>query len=183
MKRLHFFIRLFISLSAPLLLSGCFNQPVYRQSQEPLRSVATVDLQRYLGKWYEIYRLPNRFEGDDCLTVTADYGLLQNNQISVLNTCIRADKLQQAHGKAKIVEGSGNAQLKVTFFWPFYGDYWVVDVASDYSWSIVSEPAGRYLWVLARNKTIPKELEDQLLKKVESLGYKRSDLIKPENSR
>ena len=101
--------------------------------------------------------------------------------IYVLNTCKKTSKTNEAHGKAYAVEGSSNARLKVSFFWPFYGDYWILDLAEDYSWVIIGEPTGKYLWILARNPILDKNLEEKLLQKIESLGYRRSDLIKPPN--
>ncbi|MFM8152887.1 MAG: lipocalin family protein [Polynucleobacter victoriensis] len=157
------------------------NQPVYRQTSTPLQTVSSVDLNKYLGKWYEIYRLPNWFEDDDCVTVTAEYGLRDDGGVSVLNTCHKASKKEEAKGIAKIVEGSNNSKLRVSFFRPFYGDYWILDLASDYSWVLIGEPAGKYFWILARDKKLSPELEESLLVKAEKLGYLRKDLVKPSN--
>ena len=170
-----------ILLIATTLLSGCLMQPVYRVSTDPVKTVAHVDLNRYLGKWYEIYRLPNWFEDTDCITVTAEYSALPDNQINVLNTCQKKDRLKQANGVAKIPDLQSNAQLKVSFFRPFYGDYWVLDLATDYSWVLVGEPSGKYFWILARTRQLSPQLEEQLLQKAEKLGYLRKDLIKPSN--
>lgn len=171
---------LLVSTSS-LLISGCLNQPVYRQTNTPLQTVSSVDLNKYLGKWYEIYRLPNWFEDDDCVTVTAEYGLRDDGGVSVLNTCHKASKKEEAKGIAKIVEGSNNSKLRVSFFRPFYGDYWILDLASDYSWVLIGEPAGKYFWILARDKKLSPELEESLLVKAEKLGYLRKDLVKPSN--
>jgi apolipoprotein D and lipocalin family protein len=139
-------------------------------------------LNRYLGTWYEIYRLPNRFEGTDCVTVSAQYALKDDGNVSVLNTCLKKDGPKVANGIAKVVPGSNNSKLKVSFFRPFYGDYWVIDLAEDYSWVLVGEPAGKYFWILARQKQLDPKLEEALLAKAEKLGYQRKDLIKPSNS-
>lgn len=173
---------LFISLTTALILSACANQPVYRQSSQTLQTVASVDINRYLGKWYEIYRLPNWFEDADCITVFAEYALRDDGRLSVLNTCQKVSKTQVANGIAKVVEGSQNAKLKVSFFRPFYGDYWVIDLAEDYSWVLVGEPSGKYFWILARQKQLDPKLEESLLQKAEKLGYLRKDLIKPSHS-
>ena len=149
-------LRLILSATLVIALGGCLNQPVYRQTQTQLTTVASVELQKYLGKWYEIYRLPNWFEDDDCLTVTAEYSLRADQKINVLNTCKKTSKTNEAHGKAYAVEGFSNARLKVSFFWPFYGDYWILDLAEDYSWVIIGEPTGKYLWILARNPILDK---------------------------
>lgn len=163
------------------LLSGCLMQPVYRVSTDPVKTVTYVDLNRYLGKWYEIYRLPNWFEDTDCITVTAEYSPLPDQQINVLNTCQKKEQTKQANGIAKIVDTQSNAKLKVSFFRPFYGDYWVLDLAPDYSWVLVGEPSGKYFWILARDRHLNPQLEEQLLQKAEKLGYLRRDLIKPSN--
>ena len=178
MKRL---LTILLVSTSSLLITGCLNQPVYRQSNTPLQTVSSVDLNKYLGKWYEIYRLPNWFEDDDCVTVTAEYGLRDDGGVSVLNTCHKASKKEEARGIAKIVEGSSNSKLKVSFFRPFYGDYWILDLASDYSWVLIGEPAGKYFWILARDKKLSPELEESLLVKAEKLGYLRKDLVKPNN--
>jgi apolipoprotein D and lipocalin family protein len=172
---------LFVSIASVLILSACANQAVYRQSSSPLKSVSSVDLNRYLGTWYEIYRLPNRFEDVDCVTVSAQYALRDDGHVSVLNTCLKKDGPKVANGIAKVVSGSNNAQLKVSFFRPFYGDYWVIDLADDYSWVLVGEPAGKYFWILARQKQLDPKLEEVLLVKAEKMGYQRKDLIKPSN--
>jgi apolipoprotein D and lipocalin family protein len=154
---------------------------VRRQSSQPLQTVSSVEINSYLGKWYEIYRLPNWFEDADCITVSAEYALRDDGHLSVLNTCQKTSKTQLANGIAIVVEGSQNAKLKVSFFRPFYGDYWIIDLAKDYSWVLVGEPAGKYFWILARDKKLSPELEESLLIKAEKLGYLRKDLVKPSN--
>ena len=167
--------------ASSILLTGCLMQPVYRVSTEPVKTVSHVDLNRYLGKWYEIYRLPNWFEDADCITVTAEYSALPDNQINVLNSCQKKDQLKQANGLAKIADTQSNAKLRVSFFRPFYGDYWVLDLATDYSWVLVGEPSGKYFWILARDRHLNPQLEEALLQKAEKLGYLRKDLVKPIN--
>lgn len=133
-----------------------------------------VDLDRYLGRWYELARYEAGFQ-KDCEAVTADYSLRDDGLIGVLNRCRQgaADgPVKQAEARAKIVEGSDNAKLKVSFFGPFYvGDYWVLDHADDYSWSIVGEPSGRYLWILSREARPAAETRQALRNRVQALGY------------
>jgi apolipoprotein D and lipocalin family protein len=137
-----------------------------------------VDLQRYLGRWYEIARYEQSFQ-KGCEGVTADYALAGDGSIEVVNSCRKPDgKISEARGRAKVVDPETNAKLKVSFFGPFYGDYWILDRADDYSWSIVGEPSGRYLWILNRHPT-PTEAEVQkLIDRAKSLGYDTSMLLR-----
>ena len=129
-----------------------------------------VDLDRYLGKWYEIARYEAPFQ-KGCDYVTAEYSLRDDNKIKVLNSCTKDGKVTTATGKAKVVEDSENAKLKVSFFGPFYGDYWVLDRADDYSWAIVGEPSGRYLWMLSREAQPDAEVRALIERRVKELGY------------
>ena len=133
-----------------------------------------VDLNRYAGLWYEIGRYENGFERD-CEGVTARYTLRDDGLVEILNTC-RHDsvtgQIKNFSGKAKVVEGSENAKLKVSFFGPFYiGDYWVLDRADDYSWSIVGEPSGRYLWLLTRTAQPSAGTRQTIMNRARDLGY------------
>lgn len=136
-----------------------------------------VDLDRYLGKWYELARYEFGWQ-EGCEAVTAEYRLLEDGQIGVINAC-RQDAVdgeyRQAEAKGKVVEGSNNTKLKLSFFGPFYvGNYWVLDHADDYSWSIVGEPSGRNLWILSRQAK-PSQAERQALyDRAAALGYDRS---------
>jgi apolipoprotein D and lipocalin family protein len=132
-----------------------------------------VDLDRYLGKWYELARHENRFEkGLDA--VTAEYVLLPDGKIRVTNSGVLNGERSVAEGKAIIADEASYAKLKVSFFGPLYtGDYWVLDHGEDYEWSIVGEPSGRYLWVLSREAVPSSALAQKVMKRVEELGYDR----------
>lgn len=163
------------AITGLLFLTACGSYPVGNPSvPEPAKA---VELERYLGKWYEIARYENRFE-KGCEAVTAEYAKRDDGLIKVLNTCRKGavdGPVDTAEGKAKIVEGSNGAKLKVSFFGPFFfGDYWVLDRAEDYSWSIVGEPSGKYLWLLARKPTLSDEAKALLINKIKSLGYDTS---------
>ena len=138
---------------------------------EPLKP---VDLDRYLGRWYEIARYEAGFERD-CEGVTADYSRRPDGLIRVLNTCRENSpdgRARSAEAKAKIVDGSGNAKLLVSFFGPFFvGKYWVLDHGDDYDWSIVGEPTGTYLWLLSREATPTVVAKSNLIARARSLGY------------
>jgi apolipoprotein D and lipocalin family protein len=165
-------MRIVIALLAAALLGACASQPVNRQAEVPLTTVASVDVERYLGRWYEIARLPNGFQ-KDCEAVTATYSKRADGLIKVVNQCgaIEGSRARDAVGKAKIVDAATNAKLKVSFFGPFWGDYWIIDLKDDYSRAIIGEPSGRYLWVLAREPRITEEDRTALIAELEALGY------------
>ena len=151
-------------------------------AESPLQTVPHVDLDRYMGKWYEIARLPNRFEKKCDRDVTAEYART-GTTVSVRNTCIQANgQPKVADGKAKLVDPVSNARLKVTFFWPFYGNYWIIGLDSDYRWAIVGEPSRRYLWVLSRTPTLPEQTLQEIRKQIEASGYTPSALIYPKQT-
>ncbi|AUT57845.1 lipocalin family protein [Paraburkholderia caribensis] len=143
---------------------------------EPARP---VDLSRYTGRWYELARYENRFE-KGCESVTAEYAMRNDGLIAVTNRCREGDvdgPVRVSDGRAKVVQDSANAKLKVSFFGPFYlGNYWVLDHADDYSWSIVGEPSGRYLWILTRAEQPAPALRTDLVGRVAALGYDTSML-------
>jgi apolipoprotein D and lipocalin family protein len=117
---------------------------ILSKSEIALEVVSHVELQKYLGKWYEIARLPAKFQ-EGCNETTATYSLLANGDISVLNECKKNGKIKLARGKAKVVDKTTNAKLKVTFFWPFYGDYWILKLGDNYEYSVVGTPDRKYL--------------------------------------
>lgn len=138
-----------------------------------------VDLNRYTGQWYEFARYENRFE-KGCESVTAEYAVCDDGLVAVTNRCRDGGvdgPVRVSEGRAKIVRDSANAKLKVSFFGPFYlGNYWVLDHAEDYSWSIVGEPSGRYLWILTRVEHPGPTLRAELVSRVAALGYNTSML-------
>ena len=157
------------------LVSACASQPVYRQTETPL-NVADVDIGRYSGLWHEAARLPNGFQ-QDCTDVTAEYALQDDGLISVTNTC-RGGRPRVAEGRAKPVGEGAEGKFKVSFFGPFFfGDYWVLERADDYAWSIVGEPSGRYLWVLTRADGVTPEQRAFFEARISALGYRPSDLV------
>ena len=137
-----------------------------------------VDVDRYLGRWFELARYEAGFQ-KDCEAVTAEYSLSAPGQIKVVNSCRKGGldgKADVAIGKAKIVEGSNSAKLRVSFFGPFYGDYWVLDRAEDYSWAIIGEPSGRYLWLLNRQARPGDAAFAKMKARAAELGYDTSML-------
>ena len=166
------------ALGLAVVLSGCAalgpRHPVGNAAvPQPAKP---VELQRYLGRWYELARYEQGFQ-KGCEGVTADYSLRDDGKIRVLNGCRKPDgSLDQAEGRAKVVDTTTGAKLKVSFFGPFYGDYWVLDRADDYSWSIVGEPSGRYLWLLSREPVPGQAKLDALVARARALGYDTSML-------
>jgi apolipoprotein D and lipocalin family protein len=144
---------------------------------QELEVVSYVELEKYLGKWYEVAHLPFRFE-DGCTDITATYGLNKDGSVSVLNECLKDGKLKQSKGKAKVVDKTTRAKLKVTFFWPFYGDYWIINLGKDYDYSVVGTPNRKYLWILNRTQHMDDALYFQLIEFVKSKGFDVDKLIK-----
>jgi apolipoprotein D and lipocalin family protein len=141
--------------------------------QAELNVVDLVDLNRYLGKWYEIASYPAWFQRG-CTASTADYALLPDGKIQVINRC-RKDRtdgpLKESKGKAEVVDTKTNAKLKVWFFWPFKGNYWIIDLDENYQWSVVGEPKRKYLWILSRTPTMEEKLYQEIISRLPTKGY------------
>lgn len=144
-----------------------------------LETVPSVDLSRYVGQWYEIARLPNRFQKKCADSVTANYTLRSDGDIKVVNSCRKqSGEFTTATGKAKIVDKQTNAKLKVTFFWPFYGKYWILDLGPNYEYAVVGEPGRDYLWILSRTPTMDEGLYQNLVAKMQARGFDTSRMIR-----
>jgi apolipoprotein D and lipocalin family protein len=158
------------------LQTSCGQPPVNRKPEAPL-AVKSVNTETYLGAWHEAARLPNSFERD-CVAARANYALRADGLIAVENTCVHADgTTRSAEGRARRVGTSDEGKFKVSFFGPFWGDYWVVDRAPDYSWSFVGEPSGRYFWVLTRDPHITPQARAAFTARAEALGYDTSKFV------
>jgi apolipoprotein D and lipocalin family protein len=146
-----------MSMTVLALLMALTGDSVTLRQQEAVRTVASVDLDRYLGTWYEVARLPNRFQRSCARDVTATYAKRPDGRIDVVNRCRTEEgRTIEASGVARVVDQS-SARLKVRFapavlsFLSFvWGDYWVIGLADDYSWAVVGSPDRTYLWILAR---------------------------------
>jgi apolipoprotein D and lipocalin family protein len=146
----------------------------------PLRTVAHVDLQRYLGTWYEIATIPARFQ-KNCVGVTATYAMRPDGAIGVVNRCRKFTldgKEKSVKGKAWVVDTSSNAKLKVQFFWPFRGDYWIIELDPEYQYAVVGHPSRNYLWILCRRPHMDEALYNQLVDKIAAQGYDVNRLVK-----
>lgn len=146
-------------------------------SGKDLEVVPNIDLKRYTGKWYEIARLPNRFQ-KGCVNTTAKYTLLEDGSIEVLNECGKGKNIDRIKGKAKVADKGEMAKLKVTFFWPFYAPYWIIGLGKDYEWAVVGTPSRKYLWLLSRTPKMDKILYQSILEDIRSKGYDLSNLIR-----
>jgi apolipoprotein D and lipocalin family protein len=140
----------------------------------PMPVVDKVDVARYLGTWHQVAWIPNSFQGD-CVSDTKATYSLDGADLRVLNQCKdAAGKMTEAIGIAKIVEGSNNAKLRVSFFRPFYGNYWVLALDPDYKWVLVGEPKREFGWVLARDNKLDAATLNRILDRAVSLGYERA---------
>ena len=158
-----------------LFLGACATQP---QPGMPA-TVPGVDLARYTGTWYEILRLPNSFQdgnGRICENTTAIYTARADGTIGVTNRCVSPEGERIATGRAYAVEGSDNARLRVSFFWPFYGDYWVIGLDPEYRWALVGAPGRNFLWLLSRTPTISAADEATALAIARAQGFDVSAL-------
>jgi apolipoprotein D and lipocalin family protein len=161
-----------------ILLLGSGAAVSARAEDKPLEAVTFVDIQKYLGTWYEIATIPQRFQ-KGCVGVTAEYKLRKDGDIEVINTCRQGTldgKVRKVRGKAWVVDKKTNAKLKVRFFWPFTGAYWVIGLDADYRWAIVGHPNRSYLWVLSRTPQLDAALYDELLKLIAAKGYDLSKI-------
>ncbi len=151
-------------------ISGCREET----GRQPLQTVPKVDLDRYLGRWYEIARIDHSFQ-KGCIDSTADYSLREDGDIKVINSCRKVSpegKISSIEGRARVLDKDTNAWLKVQFFWPFEGDYVIIDLDdSNYSYAVVGHPSRDYLWVLSRFPQMDDGLYEEIIKKISRQGY------------
>jgi apolipoprotein D and lipocalin family protein len=147
-------------------------------SGRELQTVDSVDLEKYAGKWFEIARLPNSFE-EGCECTTAEYGV-EEKYVSVTNRCYDMEKQEwkDINGKAFPVKGTNNSELKVQFFWPFRGDYYIVDLDENYQHALVGSPNRKFLWLLSRTPQMDEREYIRLIEKAKELGFDTDQLIK-----
>jgi apolipoprotein D and lipocalin family protein len=145
---------------------------------QSLQTVPNVDLNKYVGKWFEIASFPQRFQ-KRCHCTTAEYTPTDKGYIIVENRCNKDSvngKLSHIKGKAFVVENTGNAKLKVQFFWPFKGDYWIIDLADDYSYAVVSNPSKKSLWILSRTPKMEATVYQQIITRLKEKGFDLTNL-------
>jgi apolipoprotein D and lipocalin family protein len=164
--------RLFAALLACLaVLAACAHGGA---PKAPLRTVPAVDLDRYLGTWYEIASYPQWFQRN-CAATTATYSRREDGRIRVVNACRDGGldgTVRQAEAVAWVVKGEpSNAKLRVQFFWLFRGDYWIIELDEEYRYAVVGHPSREYLWILARTPQIDPALHADLVRRIEAHGY------------
>jgi apolipoprotein D and lipocalin family protein len=177
-------VRLIAIITCFLSLVGCATTSTKRLQLPPLEAVSEVDLARYVGTWFEIANFPQRFQRG-CTGTTATYTVRSDGEIDVLNRC-RNDsldgELRSNLGRARITDRATNAKLEVSFFRPFWGDYWVIDLDDDYQYAVVGHPGRDYLWILSRTPTMVDTTYKAILGRLETRGYDTSRLVLTEQS-
>jgi apolipoprotein D and lipocalin family protein len=161
--------------STVLVFSSCTSK--HGPSVPPPAVVPRVDLERYAGTWHEIASYPNRFQ-KGCSNTNATYTLRKDGKIEVINRCRRNGREDSVKGSARVSDKTTNAKLKVTFFWPFYGDYWIIDLGESYDYAVVSNPDRKYLWILGRTPQLDEARYTRILERMRGKGFDVDKLVK-----
>jgi apolipoprotein D and lipocalin family protein len=162
------------------MAAGCATTTTERLRLPPLQTVAHVDLSAYVGTWHEIASFPQSFQRG-CTATTATYAVRADGDIDVLNRCRKGSLEGQessARGRARVVDRATNAKLEVSFFRPFWGDYWIIDLADDYAYAVVGHPGRDYLWILARTPTMAEATYQGIVERLRAKGYETSRLVR-----
>jgi apolipoprotein D and lipocalin family protein len=176
----------YVAAAGLLMLSAALLVRAERKEKAPLRVVPSVDLSRYAGLWYEVARLPNRFEEKCVADVTAEYTPRGDGGLRVVNSCRKSDgRVTSAEGVARLADRRGaNSRLKVRFapsylsFLPLvWGDYQIIELAPDYSHALVGEPGRKYLWILSRTPQLDEETYRKLTEAAAAEGFDVSKLL------
>lgn len=143
----------------------------------PPKTVPSVDLNRYIGLWYEISKIPNSFQKQCAAGTTAEYSLLDDGNIQVVNRCYKSDgSLDEAKGVARVVDNQTHAKLQVSFVRflgrnRFWGDYWIIGLDDDYRWAVVGHPKRKYGWILSRTPEITQKVRQGIDELLKEQGY------------
>ena len=168
----------FLSSLVLLSLTGCSSTTTERLGLPALQTVERVELSRYVGTWYEIASFPQSFQ-EGCTATTATYTVRDDGDIDVLNRC-RRDSLQgeldEAEGRARVTDRRTNSRLEVSFFRPFWGEYWIIDLGADYEYAVVGHPSRDYLWILSRSPTMDEDVYAGILERLREQGYQLDGL-------
>jgi apolipoprotein D and lipocalin family protein len=174
-----FFLLIFVTLTNHACAS-------VDKNQAELTVVPNIEVNRYMGKWYEVARLPNRFQNMCESNVSATYAQKTNGRLSVTNLCKKSDgSITSVEGEARQASNSAqNSKLQVRFapawlsWLPVWGDYWIIDLAPDYSYAVIGEPSREYLWLLSRTPKMDAALYEKILVEAKAKGFDSSKVVK-----
>ncbi len=173
-------LNIYLIIIGLVAVGFCFTSCRAQKSTTDKTVVKKLDIQKYLGKWYEIARYDHSFERG-LVGVSVNYSMREDGKIKVVNCGYKGSltgEYSEAIGKAKIPNSDVPGKLKVSFFWIFYGDYFVLDLDKNYQWAIVGSSSDKYLWILSRTPQMDKQIYDSLIEKLKSRNYDVSKLIK-----
>lgn len=171
-------------LTAGALIMSTATGRTASAGETPVRTVGSVDLNRYLGRWYELARYPNRFQRDCVSDVTATYARRDDGRIDVVNRCVEEDgRVNEASGIARVLDDPTRAKLQVRFapawlgFLPaVWGDYWIIGLDEGYEWAVVGTPDRKYLWILSRTPELDEPAYAEALDRARENGFDTSRL-------
>jgi lipocalin len=171
-------VYLMIAAITVAIIFSCVNSAKTQSSA--MKTVDKVDLERYMGKWYEIARFPHSFE-KGLVGVSATYSLKKNGKVEVINQGFKGSltgKMKRAKGFAKVPDPNVPGRLMVYFFWPFGGEYLILDLDENYQYVLVGSSSKNYLWILSRSTKMDDITYNNLINKAKSLGFDTSRLEK-----
>lgn len=184
-----FLFTIFAIFSATFTLAASASAQTNKLSA--LQTVPNVDLSRYVGKWYEIAKYPNRFQKQCVANTTATYAMKAGGRLEVVNECVKKDGTgERAVGEAKIADKKTNAKLKVRFapgalsFLPFvWGNYWIIDLDKDYGYVAIGEPKREYFWIMARKPVLDDAVYQDIVRRAEAMGFRPAKIERsPQNA-
>lgn len=165
--------------------AGCRTTTTERLGLPPPETVRAVELERYVGRWYEIASIPQSFQRG-CVDTTATYTLREDGEIGVVNRCVRplyGAKVSEIEGRARVVDPGSRAKLEVSFFPPFWGDYWILELGPSYEYAAVGSPSRDTLWILARAPRLPPGVYRRLLERLRAKGFETKRLVRTRHGR
>ena len=170
----------FLLATVILTVGACASTTTERLKLPPLTVVEKVDIARYMGTWYEIASFPQSFQ-EGCTGTTANYTLRDDGEVDVVNRCNKGSldgEEDSAEGRARVTDPSTNAKLEVSFFRPFWGEYWIIDLGAEYEYAVVGHPGRDYLWILSRTPTMDPTVYEEIEKRLLSKHYQVKRLQK-----
>jgi apolipoprotein D and lipocalin family protein len=173
-------LMLAIAITVVAAVTAVVCRPATAASGLPgLKTAPKVDLKRYMGNWHEIARLEHKFQ-KDCIGSSTEYRLRSDGEVDVINRCIdeKDGSKKEAKGRAWSVEPGSNSRLKVSFFWPFRSDCWIIEIGDNYEYSVVGSPDRKYLWVLAREPMIDEVVYRGILERLQIQGFPVGSLVR-----